>query len=54
MTQMTQQEYVEIGKGFVSPLFDFTTHNFNVKRKEFCYAGSWAYTLNLKTGVLKR
>ena len=28
--------------------------NFNVKRKEFCYAGAWAYTLNFKTGVMKR
>ena len=24
---------------FHSPLFDFTYKNFNVKRKEFCYAG---------------
>ena len=54
MTQMSQHEYIKIGKDFKSPLFDFTMKNFNVKRKEFCYAGSWTYTLNLKTGILKR
>lgn len=54
MTEMSVKEYMEIGKSFESPLFDFTMKNFNIKRKEFCYAGAWAYTLNLKTGILKR
>lgn len=54
MTENSDEEYVKNGKSFDSPLFDFTMKNFNVKRKEFCYAGSWTYTLNLKTGVMKR
>ena len=54
MTEYTIDEYKSFAKPFESPLFDFTMKNFNVKRKEFCYAGSWAYTLNLKTGILKR
>ncbi len=54
MTEGTEQEYINAGSPFESPLFDFTIKNFNVKRKEFCYAGAWAYTLNLKTGILKR
>lgn len=54
MTDMNREDYIELGKQFRSPLFDFTMKNFNVKRSEFCYAGAWAYTLNLKTGVLKR
>ena len=54
MTENSDEEYVNNGKSFESPLFDFTMKNFNVKRKEFCYAGAWAYTLNFKTGVLKR
>lgn len=54
MTSLSEKEYKEAGKAFDSPLFDFTMKNFNIKRKEFCYAGSWAYTLNFKTGILKR
>ncbi len=54
MTKLSNEEYKKIGDTFESPLFDFTMKNFNVKRKEFCYAGSWTYTLNFKTGILKR
>lgn len=54
MSEYTENEYKNIGRKFDSPLFDFTMKNFNQKRIEFCYAGSWSYTLNLKTGILKR
>ena len=54
LTDKTVEEYTEIGSSFDSPLFDYTMKNFNVKRKEFCYAGSWSYVLNLKTGIIKR
>ncbi len=54
MTDYTTEEYRKFGKEFESPLFDFTMKNFNVKRREFCYAGDWSYVLNLKTGILKR
>ena len=53
-TSLTFEEYVEYGKSFNSPLFDFTMKNFNVKRKEFCYAGDWTFTLNLATGIMSR
>lgn len=43
-----------MGDKFNSPLFDFTMKNFNKKQKKFCYAGSWAFILNLQTGILKR
>lgn len=49
-----EKEYINQAIEFKSPLFDFTMDNFNVKRKEFCYAGDWTYVLNLQTGVLKR
>jgi len=52
-TQLSDDEYIEIGKKFESPLFDFTVENFNKRRNEFCYAGEWAFNLNLKTGDLK-
>lgn len=48
----TEEDYINIGKKFNSPLFDFTAKNFNVRRKEFCYAGDWACVLNLGTGEL--
>lgn len=54
MTEYSEDEYKKFGKSFDSPLFDFTMKNFNVSRKEFCYAGAWTYTLDLKTGILKR
>ncbi len=54
MTSLSEEDYISAGKQFDSPLFDFTVKNFNCKRKEFCYAGSWTFTLNLVTGVMKR
>lgn len=54
LTEMTTEEYISLGKTFESPLFDMTMKNFNVKRKEFCYAGDWTGTLDLSTGILSR
>ena len=48
----SDEEYVKYGKSFHSPLFDMTLENFRNKRREFCYAGDWTYTLNLATGDL--
>ena len=53
-TDGTEEAYIQAGKQFDSPLFDFTLKNFLVNRKEFCYAGDWSYQLNLQTGLLKR
>lgn len=52
-TEGTTDEYIRAGKRFESPLFDFTMKNFNVKRKEFCYAGLYTYTLTLSDGHLR-
>ncbi len=54
LTELSDDEYIKKGKEFKSPLFDFTIKNFNVKRKEFCYAGDWSFVLNLKTGLLSK
>lgn len=53
-TNGSAEEYLENGRRFQSPLFEFTAKNFNVKRKEFCYAGEWSGVLDLGTGVLKK
>lgn len=54
LTEHTPEEYREYGEEFDSPLFRFTMKNFNVKRKEFCYAGDWAGNLDLSTGRFRR
>lgn len=54
LTDKTHNEYIEKGSEFNSPLFEFTMKNFNVKRKEFCYAGDWTGNLDLSTGRLRR
>lgn len=53
-TNNSNDSYKEIGDKFDSPLFDMTMRNFNVKRKEFCYAGDWSFILDLATGDVKR
>lgn len=53
MTELSQDEYIKIGKSMDSPLFDCTVNNFNVKRKEYCYAGYWSGNLFLDTGILR-
>ena len=54
LTEHSIDEYKEIAKSFESPLFDFTMLNFNVKRREFCYAGDWSGVLNFNTGILRK
>ena len=53
-TKLSQRDYEEIGETFDSPLFKYTMKNFNVRRKEFCYAGDRSGVLNLATGELKK
>ena len=51
-TKMSFDEYKSKGAEFNSPLFDFTLRNFNVRRKEFCYAGEWSALIDLSTGIM--
>lgn len=50
----TEADYLANGRKFDSPLFEFTTKNFNVKRREFCFAGDWSGVLNMQTGILSK
>lgn len=54
LTDCSKEEYIDIGREYKSPLFDFTMRNFNKNQKDFCYAGDWTGTLNLGTGILTR
>ena len=53
LTERSAEEYAMAAAEFGSPLFDFTYRNFNVKRKEFCYAGDWSFKVMLGSGDLK-
>ena len=53
-THLSNEDYYHIGHSFDSPLFEFTYKNFNVQRKEFCYAGVWSFILNLQTGSVSQ
>lgn len=54
LTKLKKEEYCNIWGQFKSELFSFKMETFNVKRKEFCYAGEWTSYLNIGTGVLKQ
>lgn len=54
LTRYSVAKYNELGESFNSPLFEFTMKNFNIKRKEFCYAGDWTAILDLSTGIMRR
>lgn len=53
MTNLSREEYIQIGNQMNSPLFDFTVKNFMVKRSEYCYAGYWSAKLFLDTGIMQ-
>ena len=53
-TSLSKGQYEELGNSFNSELFRYTMENFNVERKEFCYAGERSGTLNLGTGILTK
>ena len=46
--------YIKAGNSFNSKMFSFTNRFFNERRKEFCYAGDWAFLLNFETGVMSK
>ena len=52
LTGMGKKKYYEIWKTFESDLFEYKFSIFGKKRKEFCYAGDWTFTLNLLSGEL--
>lgn len=55
LTSMTDSELENIwGDSFDSEMFRFKSTTFNIKRKEFCYAGEWALFLDLASGYAKQ
>lgn len=54
MTKLNKEDYVKTWSVFDSQLFDFKIRIFGEKRNEFCYAGAWAYVLDIATGDLRQ
>lgn len=54
LTSMNRKDYIDVWGKFESSLFDFKESIFGVKRKEFCYAGDWSFTVDLGTGRMKQ
>jgi hypothetical protein len=54
LTSLSRDDYKKTWSVFGSPMFDFKLDTFNVKRKEFCYAGLWSGVINFGTGILKQ
>ena len=50
LTSMSREDYVKTWESFDSEMFRFKMDIYNVKRKEFCYAGMWSIYVNLSTG----
>jgi len=54
MSKLEKEEFKKVWGSFNSELFDFKIKIFGEKRKEFCYAGAWSYSLSFLTGELKQ
>lgn len=54
LTSLSREEYIKTWGQFDSKMFDFKISVFGQKRKEYCYAGNWTFTLNLITGMMKQ
>lgn len=58
MKRLTELSYDDFystwNDAFDSEMFRFKNQTFNVKRKEFCYAGEWALFLDLASGYAKQ
>ena len=50
MTKLSREEFFNIWSQFDSELFRFKWSIFEVRRKEYCYAGKWGIVLELGTG----
>ena len=55
LTKLSNTEYEKIwGDGFNTPMNHFKMRTFNIKRKEFCYAGLWSGILYIGCGRLEQ
>ena len=54
LTSLERDEYTSLWSQFDSDLWRFKMETFNIRRKEYCYAGAWSLTVFLETGETKQ
>lgn len=54
LSKYPRDEYKKIWDSFDSEFFRFKLSIFGVKRREFCYAGSWSFWLDGRTGNMSQ
>lgn len=50
LTKLDRDDYYKVWSTFNSDMFNFKFSTFNIKRREFCYAGEWSLYVSLLTG----
>lgn len=54
LSKFNMTELTDKWKKFDSQLFEFRKKIWQVRRKEFCYAGDWSFCVDLKTGNITK
>ena len=54
LTELSREEYENTWNTFDSTMFKFKMDVYNIKRKEFCYAGMWSLYVDLISGEARR
>ncbi len=54
LTKLSIDEYLKTWEQFNSNMFRFKYSVFDIKRREFCYAGAWSLYVNLLTGEARQ
>jgi pyruvate-formate lyase-activating enzyme len=54
LTNMSEKDYYKFWDKIGSSLFDYKKQIFGIKRKEFCYAGSWSAVIDISTGTMRQ
>lgn len=54
LTALPEDEFINIWSAFNSGLLEVKKKLYGIKRREFCYAGDWAFVLNLGNGDIKQ
>lgn len=54
LTDLSREEYEKTWSAFNSTMFKFKMDVYNIKRREFCYAGMWSLYVDLISGEARR
>lgn len=54
LTDLTREEYIQTWSVFDSAKFDYKIQEFSKPHREYCYAGDWAFSLEIGTGNMRK